>query len=179
MSFIVIPEPFYEAGKQFCENGFGSFSLAGLQNFFRLYIDMQFELYIGFDKATYSTTTDNNSTNSTNSTFDEGAANETAQDFAAKLNPGRRNLEEKEADETFWDPDDVQDGRRLDASDADSWRFLADKQEDPCVILTMSRMQVALPVIGGINLAKAVGGYCNFEPEVNGKGIRDGISIEN
>jgi hypothetical protein len=171
MSFNIIPEPFWQSQKQFCETGYGFLSrfwTDGVKNTFALYLQLDYELYVGIDKTTYT------STDSTTgeATLDDNAANETADAFASAVNGvGGRLLG---THENVSDDDDgsgqssVQD-RRLNADDADSWRLLAGESEDPCILLTMTSMKIALPVIGGISLAKAVGGYCFFDPEVNGE----------
>jgi hypothetical protein len=105
-----------------------------------LYLKLDFEIYIGFDKQTYGT-------------GGNGNATETAETLATDLGTGirgrKRNLNNKE-------------GQML-------WRDLQDTGgEDPCVIISMTAARIKMPLIGTLFFGNGIGGFCNFSPEESG-----------
>jgi hypothetical protein len=56
MSFLVIEKTTHETMKGFCEAGFGVFSKPGIMNNLRMFLRIDFEVHIGFDKKTYQHT---------------------------------------------------------------------------------------------------------------------------
>ena len=145
-SFNIIPVPNFEILKNTCTTGLTpSDKSAGadmkesaasakeglLGRSDQLYLKLDFEIYVAFDKQT-----------------DGQAAGEgLASDFASGRE-GTRNL--------------YSDGQTI-------WRDLQDTtSEDPCVIITMTRAYLDVPIIGKLVFGNSIGGFCNFSPEQSG-----------
>jgi hypothetical protein len=52
----------------------------------------------------------------------------------------------------------------LNSNGQDLWRDLQANSEDPCVIISVTRTQIAIPLVGRLVLGTGVGGFCNFSP---------------
>jgi hypothetical protein len=104
-----------------------------------LFLELDFEMYIGFDKTTFSENGGGNAT-------ETGAA------LAANIGttPDDRKLLQKH-----------KEGQQL-------WRDLQETSEDPCVIIAMTAARIKAGIIGTLILGNGIGGFCNFSPEESG-----------
>lgn len=141
MNFI--PEEEWSDAFEQCEAGFPRSELT------TIFIQMVVELYVGVDTQRF---TDE----------DGGTNDEEVNSFSGTF------VDTVIGENTTQDADTVRE-RRIQTANTD-WRELTDKQEDPCILITLSRAQLAIGLFGNINFAKGVGGYCFFEPEDNGSG---------
>jgi len=147
-SFNIIPLSNFEALKIKCAAGIVSTTqnvlsemwtqrsfrpLSGLPAF-QLYLKLNFEIYVGFDKQTQ---------------LDGEAEGEKLASNLAKDADGEAE-------------------RDLFSDGQDLWRGLSDTGEDPCVIISLTRAQINVPIVGRFNFGNAIGGNCNFSPEETG-----------
>jgi hypothetical protein len=174
MLFLVMEQTTHETTKGFCETGFGVFSKPGVRNLLSMFLRIDFEVYIGFNKKTYQYT---------NGTVNQAVVDAAGDGLATSLTGGnasaladntttsrRLSLEDLEGLRY----EDVDANRntakrsRLNADDPDTWRLLTETYEEVCLVLTVSCMEITIPAIGGIYLARAMGGWCFLSPEDSG-----------
>lgn len=160
--------------KSFCESGFGFFSKAGVLNTFgRFFLQVRFELFVGLND--YDIYKDENGTIVQSLVDAEGEKfagdnfgdpEDLAEETAAPSPPPARRL--RFLDDVVDDDKDIPrdrskgSGRRiLDVDDANSWRILTETESrtEACVVAAITRMQIIIPIIGGVNFGNAVAGY--------------------